>query len=106
MKSLGVSTCHILADMGNPSAGTIDWRTSTLVGDEEPRDKRDSRDEKRGSTTVEKSGAGQPYRPPPTDGAVLKLGASVHVACFHTAAIFGTALSRRSAGMAFKLLID
>ena len=75
------------------------------MGDEEPRDKRDSRDEKRGSTTVEKSGAEQPYRPPLTEGAALKLGASVHVACFYTAAICGTALSRRSTGMAFKLLI-
>ena len=80
MKRLGVSTCHILADRGNPSTGTIDWRTSTLVGDEEPRDKRDSRDEKRESTTVEKSGAEQPYRPPLTEGAVLKLGASVLIA--------------------------
>lgn len=51
------------------------------MGDEEPRDKRDSRDEKRESTTVEKSGAEQPYRPPLTEGAVLKLS-SVHVACF------------------------
>ena len=76
MKRLVYSPAIILADRGNSSTGTIDWRTSTLVGDEEPRDKRDSRDDKKEYTTVATSGAEQPYKPPLTEGAVLKLGCS------------------------------
>jgi hypothetical protein len=98
------SPAIILADRGNPLAGTIDWRTSTLVGDEEPRDKRDSRDDKKEHTTVEMSGAEQPYRPPRTEGAVLKRGYSCCMLLY--CCNLWTALSRHGAGMAFKLLIE
>ncbi len=69
-------------------AGTIDWRTSTLMGDEEPRDKRDPRDEKKGHTTAETSAAEQTHRTPPTEGMVWK-EAFVHAACLCPAAACG-----------------
>ena len=74
------------------------------MGDEEPRDKRDSRDEKKEYSTVEMSGAEQPYKPLLTEGAVLKLGCSCCMLLY--CCNLWMALSRHGAGMACKLLIE